>query len=207
MKKHIILFTALSLLVLLGCEKAEIDLRDSVMIYDDDCPGLPIYSEYGYNTFGAYFDRGEFISNWSDVPGKILVQDGNTSFILTGYLRNPERKKISVSFTFLNMEFDKYEDLLSLDNLSFDLSDTTSCRVTVEKNEEEGEGGEDLYVEKASRFITFKKAQRLIVDKEMVEIILAGEFELQVIMNDKPSKFTDGRFDIGVGKYNFFRFD
>ncbi|MBP5589751.1 MAG: hypothetical protein J6X26_04370 [Bacteroidales bacterium] len=141
------------------------------------------------------------------MPGKILVQDGNTSFILTGYLRNPERKKISVSFTFLNMEFDKYEDLLSLDNLSFDLSDTTSCRVTVEKNEEEGEGGEDLYVEKASGFITFKKAQRLIVDKEMVEIILAGEFELQVIMNDKPSKFTDGRFDIGVGKYNFFRFD
>ena len=105
------------------------------------------------------------------------------------------------------MEFDKYEDLLSLDYLSFDLSDTTSCKVTMEKNEEEGEGGEGLSVEKASGFITFNKVQRLLVDKEMVEIIMAGEFELQLIMNDKPSKFTDGRFDIGVGNYNFFRFD
>ena len=199
MNKYITLFAAFSFLFLFGCSKDVNDLRESIMIYDEEYPGLPIYSEYGYNTFGAYYERGEFIYNSLEVPGKVLVQNGNTSFILTGHLDN--QSLFSICFTFLNMEFADHTDLLTLDKKSFNLRDTTSCKVSIENKE----GA--IPIKKTSGNITFNKVHRLLVDKEVVETILAGEFDLQVIINEQPARFSNGRFDIGVGDYNFFSFD
>jgi len=45
---------------------------------------LPIYSEWGYNTFGAYYDREIFVSNDISVPAKVSVSNNEMSFILDG---------------------------------------------------------------------------------------------------------------------------
>ena len=74
----IILFT-----LLLACEKAEdYSLSQTIFIEDSYYPGLPIYSEWGYNTFGAYIDRKPFISTDYDLPVKIIVNTDTLHMIL-----------------------------------------------------------------------------------------------------------------------------
>ena len=44
-----------------SCEQMEdFSLTTSVFIEDPYYPGLPVYSVWGYNTFGAYIDRTPF---------------------------------------------------------------------------------------------------------------------------------------------------
>jgi hypothetical protein len=52
----------------------------------------------------------------------------------------------------------------------------------------------------------FKRVQNLLVDKKQVEVILSGTFEYQALMNDVPFSVSEGRFDVAVGKDNFYRY-
>jgi hypothetical protein len=59
MKKILIAFVSvLSLNLLFSCQKmSDYELSGTFFIEDPYYPGLPIYSEWGYNTFGAYIYR------------------------------------------------------------------------------------------------------------------------------------------------------
>ena len=83
MKKHIFILSTIILIIFTGC-KNEDELKNSVYIKDSEYTDLPAYSEWGYNTFGAYYDRVAFISNDFIVPAKVTVSDSQMSFILDG---------------------------------------------------------------------------------------------------------------------------
>lgn len=52
--------------------------------------------------------------------------------------------------------------------------------------------------------LNFKRVQILQVDKKVVEAILSGYFDLKAIINGKPITVSDGRFDVGIGRDNFY---
>ena len=70
---------------------------------------------------------------------------------------------------------------------------------------------EDAYathtVELLNGTFEFKRAQYLLVDGQPQEVILSGVFEFQVTIDGEPVSISEGRFDVGVGSYNFFVLD
>ena len=68
----VVIMIAVSAMVA-SCSSADFELSKTVFVEDVDYPGLPIYSEWGYNTFGAYIDRSVFTSNSYELPTKIIV--------------------------------------------------------------------------------------------------------------------------------------
>ena len=64
-----------------GCVE-DPDLHRSIFVRDKQHPDLPQYSEWGYNTFGAYFNEDVFVSGdylWEPAS----VTQGDTSMVLS----------------------------------------------------------------------------------------------------------------------------
>ena len=73
MKTHFVRFTVI-LLVAIGfgsCDN-EYELDKSIFIPDKDYPSLPAYTEWGYNTFGALYNREPFVNSDFSIPTKII---------------------------------------------------------------------------------------------------------------------------------------
>lgn len=89
MKTYMLIILPVIAVLLTSCSK-ENELKESVFIYDPENFDLPEYSEWGYNTFGAYYDREIFVSNDEAVPAKITVSDTSLSFLLEGEKRTDD---------------------------------------------------------------------------------------------------------------------
>jgi len=199
----ILLITCLSLLLLLaGCSK-EYELTKSVFIQDPEYTDLPAYSEWGYNTFGAYYDRLAFISNNEIVPAKIIVTNNEMSFVLDGqkgssyyYAASDE---MTLSFKIPGFIPATYTDLTALNDTILNLAnpvyqvivsmDTLKYTATILSGE-----------------LNFKRAQNLKVDKKEIEVILSGYFEFKALINEKPVTISNGRFDVGISPDNFYTY-
>jgi hypothetical protein len=203
MKNQFIIVMLTAALLSAACSD-EAELQKSVFIPDDDFPGLPAYTEWGYNTFGAYYDREIFIYNEYEVPAKVVNTEGITSFILNGtrgsyyyYGYSDGNNSMSLSFDLIGFLPQSYAELVALNDSVIDLLNP-NCRVMVtmdgQKYQEQIIGGT----------LHFKRVQNLIVDKEQVEVILSGTFEYQALINDVPFSVSLGRFDVAVGKNNFY---
>jgi hypothetical protein len=189
-----------------GCSKDN-ELRKSVFIEDSKFPDLPQYSEWGYNTFGAYYDREVFVSNDYEVPAKFIVTNHITSFVLTG--QNGAYSHYFDSYTIMSMTFNlsdllpqvsmDWQTLITLNDTIFDLKNSayqvliTLGTVTDTAKIIEGE-------------LTFKRAQNLFVDKNPVEVILSGYFDFKALIKNKPVTISEGRFDVGVSRDNFYNY-
>jgi hypothetical protein len=186
--------------VVLSCSK-DYDLQKSIFIPDKSFPDLPAYSEWGYNTFGAYFDRDLFIYNDYDVPVKVINTEGKTSFILRGQKGNSNyyAENMSVSFDLYGFNPSSYQELVLLDDSVIDLT-SPLCKVIITidtiKTETQILNGN----------LTFKRIQNLMVDKQNAEVIVSGTFEFQTFYKGEPVSLTNGRFDVGVGNDNFFKY-
>lgn len=200
MRKQLYLFATL-LVILSGCSK-ENELKKSVMIYDPEFTDLPVYSEWGYNTFGAYYDREVFISDDITVPAKVVVSDGAMSFVLNGhkgaYYYYDESNRMNLTLRLPGFTPDSYSDMIILNDTVFDLSNP-DCQVVVESA-----GNPINTFSIISGAFQFKRAQNLLVDKQQVEVILSGYFELKALINGQPVTISDGRFDVGIGPDNFY---
>ncbi len=200
MKKYAIIFLSILTMVIAGCSK-ENELKKSVYINDKEFTDLPAYSEWGYNTFGAYYDRIAFISNNDIVPGKVIVSNGNFTFELNGQkgtsYYSSNYTGMSLKFIISGVEPKQYTDLVSLNATTFDLTSTT-CQVLVST-----EATQDT-AKILSGQLQFKRAQNLLVDKKSIEVILSGYFEFKALINNTPITVSNGRFDIGIGTDNFF---
>jgi hypothetical protein len=197
MKNLIIITLAAITITLASCSKdSEYDLSETIFIEDSYYPGLPIYSEWGYNTFGAYIDRAPFVSNTSDLPVKIYVNGDTMHFILKGRVNGTE--------AVLTFHLQGYSpltnfDLVSLDKTFINLKDPGRSatlkigNVTTELTIIEGE-------------LEFKRVQRLILDNEPTRVIMSGYFQLKTFLNGEPAAISNGRFDLGIGYGNFFNF-
>ena len=205
MKNQFIMMMLTAALLFAACSD-EAELQKSVFVPDEDFPELPAYTEWGYNTFGAYYDRELFIYNVYEVPAKVVNTEGTTSFILNGtrgsyyyYGYSDGNYLMSLSFDLTGFLPQAYTDLVALNDSVIDLLDP-DCRVMVTRD------GQKYQEQIIGGTLHFKRVQNLIVDKEQVEVILSGTFEYQALSNDVPFSVSLGRFDVAVGKSNFYRY-
>jgi hypothetical protein len=189
--------------LLAGCSKDN-ELGKSVFISDTQYPDLPEYSEWGYNTFGAYYDRQAFISNDNIVPAKCIVTNNVMSFVLSGQLGAysyyaDANSNMSLTFQISGFLPADYKPLVQLNDTTLDLRNTAyKVFVTI------GAAEDTATVIEGN--IQFKRAQNLVVDTKQVEVILSGYFDLKVLINNEPITISNGRFDVGIGDNNFYAY-
>ncbi len=194
-----IIFSIIILAILFSgsCRKGEdYDLLKTIFIEDPYNPGLPIYSEWGYNSFGAYFDRTPFISTQNELPAKITVYNDTVYFMLKGE-KYPD--KINLQFILTGYSPDSYFDLTELSGTVFDLSEESNF-VSLKINEDE------IQPEIIDGELEFKKVRILYVDEEVTRTILSGYFQFKIFLDDEPVAIHNGRFDVGIGYTNFYKF-
>ncbi|GHT02143.1 hypothetical protein AGMMS49525_05130 [Bacteroidia bacterium] len=186
MKKYLFL-----LLLFVSCSD---DLDDTVFVPDPTDPLLPAYTEWGYNSFGAKYEREYFLSvNWT-VPCKIIYTEGLLHFSLIGDLGYGERK-MTLTFSFPVSKMTVYQDLLALNNTTIDLTNA-SCEVKINKDH----AGENVLTALEGSYLTFRRAQLLRVDEVENRVILSGTFNIKFFVNGRPESITSGRFDMGINK-------
>jgi hypothetical protein len=193
MKKNL-LFIISGALLFTACSSSD-NLEGSVTIYDDEYTDLPAYSEWGYNTFGAYYDRNVFISD-NATPAKVLSKGGVTTFSLQG--AHEIYGDMTLKFILKDYSPAKYADLVSLNDSTIDLANS-KCKVCMVM------GGKEDTVNILNGTLYIKRAQHLYVNKESVEAILSGYFQFQMIKEGTPSTLSHGRFDVGIGYDNFYK--
>jgi hypothetical protein len=202
----IVLVSALSM----NCSK-DYELSRPIFIPDSVFTDLPAYSEWGYNTFGAYFDRQAFVSNGGEVPAKVICTDTSVTFMLKGQkglnygyyydgygYSYGTGSAMSLSFILPLTPPDTLTDLVQWNNTVVDLT-TPGCRIFLTEDTLKTE------VQVLSGSLQFKRAQVLWVDDRLVEVILSGRFSLRMMLREEPYSLTEGRFDVGVGEDSFYR--
>ena len=183
--------------LLSSCEKMEdFSLSESIFIVDPYYPGLPIYSEWGYNTFGAYIDRKPFISTDDDLPVKIIVNTDTIHITLRGRMAG---QNIDLKFSIKGHSPANYFDLTELDSMTFDLKESGRSVTLII-------GGEKTDLTIIEGELVIKKAQQLYVDEESMRTILSGYFNLKTFLDNEPIAISYGRFDLGIGYENFYNY-
>jgi hypothetical protein len=201
--KPIFIYILLIFIILFeGCAK-DSALKRSVFIEDPDAPGLPQYSEWGYNTFGVYYDRQIYRSNDNDVPAKIITENNGFVFVLEGsltsktYYYDDEMSNMKLLFSLNNYRPEYYKNLTELNNIEIDLTASNNWVLKIENNIVDT-------LKILSGILNFKRAQLLLVDDISTEAILSGYFNFNAIINGNAVTFSDGRFDVGIGYENFY---
>ncbi|MDR1610549.1 MAG: hypothetical protein LBS08_03460 [Candidatus Symbiothrix sp.] len=197
MKKYGLI--AIFLLALCSC--SEDVLEKTIFIPDENDSNLPAYTEWGYNAFGAKYERSYFLAANDIIPCKIVYRNGILLFSLSGYTGtgyyNDERMTLTFSFP-ISSPIREYSDLTALHNLEIDLTDA-SCEVKMEKDNQEE------IINLLSGQLFFKRTQLLRIDGKENRVILSGLFEVSFLNNGIPERISDGRFDLGINK-DFYSF-
>jgi hypothetical protein len=198
MKKMKIIFLALLAVVLFSsCENFEdVRLSETIFIEDPYAPGLPIYSEWGYNTFGAYIDRKPFISTDSDLPAKIIVNGDTLHLMLRGRMGG---ENVDLKFSVKGYSPATNFELTTLDNTVVNLKEAGRS-VTLKI------GNEPLLLNLIEGELKIKRVQRLYVDQELSRTIISGYFNFKTFLGNEPVAISHGRFDLGIGYENFYNY-
>jgi hypothetical protein len=202
MSKYLLAVSIISLLTL-ACSDDEMDR--TIFIPDEDNAQLPAYTEWGYNSFGAKYERAYFLASKRIVPCKITHQEGKLYFALCGYVSDKSESayyytpdKMTLTFAFPASPMDDYTDLLELHGIKIDLT-TSNCTVT-----REDDSGNITDIVPIKGNLTFKRAQLLSIDGKVDRVILSGVFALQYLVNNRMESFRDGRFDVGMNDTDFY---
>lgn len=190
------LFLLLSIVMAFGCSK-QTELSDSVYIPDSVYPELPAYTEWGYNTFGANYERNVFVYSLYEIPLKVTVENNELAFIFQGVGGNYSDNYLALRFILPNPNVVVYQDLLVYNDTIVDL---TGENIVVEMITD----GTSEVLDILEGELNFKRSQKVFVDDAEKEIILSGFFNLKFIVNNIPSNMSDGRFDFGVNNLNFY---
>ncbi|MEX2370184.1 MAG: hypothetical protein WD578_04180 [Bacteroidales bacterium] len=198
MKTVKILYVVLLLLLLTSaCSKMEdFYLSGSVFIEDPYYPGLPVYSEWGYNTFGAYIDREPFISTLEEMPMKVIV---NTDTIHMTFRGRMGSKDVDLKFSVKGFSPKTNYDLTILDDTTINLKDIGRA-VTLKI------GDVTTNLELIEGELIINRVQRLYVDEDLSRTIMSGYFMLKTFLDDEPIAISNGRFDLGIGYENFYNY-
>ena len=201
MKKHIFYkFLIISIVSTLftSCSSEMSDtysLKKSIFINDVENPGLPIYSEWGYNTFGAYIDRVTFVSTDNDFT-KIIVNGDTLNVLLKGIMNN---KFASLRFSFIGYPIADYTNLDLLNNISINMKGSKCIVVLTQENT-----SKILNIIEGK--FEFKRVQNLYVDKQYTKSIVSGVFNFKTFFDKEPVAISNGRFDLGIGYENFYNY-
>jgi len=196
-----IAYLIVALFAVVGCSR-ESDLRKSIFIPDPDDARLPAYTEWGYNTFGAYLNEEAFTNEQVSKPVTIYASSTSTEFRFEGYLgenyfdKNGKTTVLSIKTTALTLK--AIEEIESLNGKSISLSDP-AVAVTVYDD------GSTQPLRITSGKMTFNRVQKVLIDKKYSQMIISGYFELAGDRsNGSRVILSDGRFDVGVKDYYNF---
>ena len=192
MKKFFYVILVVSLIAN-SCYQEEMDR--TIFIADKDDQNLPAYTEWGYNSFGALYERRYFLSSNKVIPCKVTYEKGLLNFNLTGKIDRDSEMVLRFSFPVPQMNH--YKDLTALNNTTINMTDD-NCSVKIETN-----NNEDV-ITLINGSLTFKRAQLLKIDGEENRVLLSGVFELRFIRKGRPETISDGRFDIGINNDFYF---
>ncbi|TCN62870.1 hypothetical protein [Acetobacteroides hydrogenigenes] len=197
MKK--IAYLLLAAVALCSCSR-ESDLKKSIFIPDSDDSRLPAYTEWGYNTFGAYLDREVFIYNDNALPFKAIAYSTTTELQFNGEIYeefHSNDEKVSLIVKTSSILLKNAEDFSLLNGKSYQLNDP-SFQVYLERN------GVRTKLSVGQGVLTFQRVQKIFIDRKYTEMILSGYFELSAMQNGSLISISDGRFDVGLKNgYNF----
>ena len=195
MKKTIYLLIII-IVAFYGCSK-DSELSDSIYIADTEYPALPKYTEWGYNTFGANYERSTFTYTTDQIPLKITTKNDTLALIFQGRSSNEYPNNMTLRFSFYAPKITNYKDLLSFDDRKINFKDD-NVRV-------------EMIINDNAKFLNilggdfhFIRAQTVYVDDEEEQIVLSGTFSLKFIENEIPESMSDGRFDFGIKDNIFF---
>ena len=203
MKKQLLIF-AIALTLLNACTKSV--LKETIFEEDPDYPGLPVHSNMGYNTFGAYFNDKVFsIETYgSDRPFYIVADREGLDISLSGNLQG-QGGHVNLTFNLPvdeNCTIGTYHDLSFLDSLTFSI-DTIPFTCQIEITGDTATEIQSVY----GGHVSFDAVKQVIVDKENAELVLSGKFQFRVFTtNGTRLDVTGGRFDLGVDATNFVNF-
>ena len=193
MKKNYLIL----LIVILFFSCAKNDLDRTIFIPDEEDYNLPAYTEWGYNTFGAEYERDYFLASNKIIPCKIVVKENQLQFLLSGKIRN--NKEMTLMLIFPSTEIKDYKELLQLHKMEIDLS-AENCIVKILQN------GQEQILDIIEGNLLFKRVQLLSVDDQVNRVILSGTFELNFLQNNFPTSISNGRFDLGITKNLFYAY-
>jgi hypothetical protein len=187
-------------IILASACSTETEIKKSVFIPDKEFPGLPAYSEWGYNTFGAYYDRAPFVSMDFAVPSKVEVTPEEVLFTLEGErkLGSNTNQLVEIQFVLPGVTFETYNNLIELHQQTYDLTQLT-VRIATDVNVSE------VIISEGN--LEFVRAQNLWVDRRQTEVILSGRFNFKGTMDGEPITISEGRFDLGISDDNFYNFN
>ena len=191
--KKICIILLLSAL-LFSCRDA---MEKTIFIPDKEDANLPAYTEWGYNSFGAEYDRAYFLSSDAIVPCKVIYNNNLLQFSLSG--RVGYYREMTLFFTFPFAQIFGYKDLVQLNNVKIDLS-ANDCTVKMLQD------GTETTLHLLSGELYFKRAQLLRIDEEVNRVILSGTFDVRFLQNNLPANISNGRFDMGINEAVFYSY-
>ena len=198
MKKHILYSIVITAFIFASCSSYDSDyyLEQSVFVSDPENPGLPEYSEWGYNTFGTYIDRQAFTSDSYNLPAKIIVYGDTLNLLLTG--SGGLFPTSTLKFSFIGFSPKEYTDLIELNNETIDLTDKDKCIITMIKS------NETIELTPFNGQFVFSRVQNLYVDNKLDKSIISGRFRFQTEYKNDYITIDKGRFDFSIGYDNFY---
>lgn len=183
------------LVIATGCSY-DFDYRisNSVFIEDAENPGLPIYSEKGYNSFGVYWGLTPLSTVRPHDQSIIMVRNDSCHIRFSG--------STGLDIYTLQVSFPEYiphsfTDLLSLQERKFDLAQS-ECVISLFS------GLYPLNFKPKEGSFMVKKAQNMYIDKKLQSVVLSGIFSFTANIDNIPITFSNGRFDMQFGEENFF---
>ncbi|MDR0421742.1 MAG: hypothetical protein LBH72_01865 [Proteiniphilum sp.] len=205
MKYINLLLLTLILVTATGCYGDRISdyrISDSVFIEDGENPGLPVYSEKGYNSFGFYWGLLPVSTGQGHEQSTIEVNDGICHIRLFGANgMNLYMLKLSLP----GYAPETFSGLLDLNGKSFDLTDPDACTVTLQSSDIYSSDRHTYNLERILEgSFMVRRAQNLYVDRVLNGVVLSGTFSFKAIVDGSPATFLNGRFDMCFGDGNFF---
>ena len=178
------------------------EIEDTIFIPDATDRNLPAYTESGYNSFGAIYERMYFFSSNTIVPGKIALKNDTMTFSLSGQIGSAysmyANDNMTLFFSFpVDPPMNTFKDLLALHQKHFDLT-SPSCSLSMIRNNQTEE------ITLMSGDLNFQRAQLLRINEQENRVILSGTFELIFIRNNLPENIANGRFDVGITQIFLF---
>jgi len=203
MKKYVIILT-MAAAIFGSCSADDPQMERTIFIPDQIDNQLPAYTEWGYNSFGAKFDRQYFLVSNNVIPCKILYKNGVLNFSLSGYFGHniySHNETATLTFAIPFEQIREYTDLLALDNKKIELA-TPDCKITFTQNEKM----DTLNVVDGELY--FQRAQMLFIDEQPNRVILSGVFDFRYLngTDEFPVSVSDGRFDLGINKDVFYAY-
>lgn len=178
-----------------GCaESFDYHIANSIFIEDNESPGLPIYSEKGYNSFGVYWGLTPLTTQWGHDQSIILVKNDSCHIRFSGST-GQDLYTLQVSLPGYTPK--TFNDLLSLQDQKFDLSKPECAIFLFLQNR-------PIDFEVKEGLFTVKRVQNMYIDREFQGVVLSGIFSFKANVDGIPVIFSKGRFDMRFGEENFF---